>query len=292
LFTLIVAWSAMMAMLSLKIYGLIYWALCGCISPYSAAMLCTVLLSMLLPMSGCLLSMLLCSAHTCMLREDGGCLMLLLCLFSLSMFTSAFASGCAKVCMDCSNHQFKFMSWNVRGMNSGAIQEDIKQVTNIFKPDLICIQETKMEVINNTIIRSTLGYDYEGQFGYLPASGASGGILITVRDSVLHILNPTITSHTISVAIHDCRINKTWWFTEVYGPQGELEKKMFIHELRLKKMFIHELRLLEQAAPLEWLIMGDFNLTYNLEDKNNDRLDRRMMTRFRRALNFLELKEI
>jgi exonuclease III len=174
------------------------------------------------------------------------------------------------------------MSWNVRGMNSGAIQEDIKQVTNIFKPDLICIQETKMEVINNTIIRSTLGYDYEGQFGYLPASGASGGILITVRDSVLHILNPTITSHTISVAIHDCRINKTWWFTEVYGPQGELEKKMFIHELRL----------LEQAAPLEWLIMGDFNLTYNLEDRNNDRLDRRMMTRFRRALNFLELKEI
>jgi exonuclease III len=93
-------------------------------------------------------------------------------------------------------------------MNSRARQEDIKQVTNTFKPDLICIQETKMEVINSTIIRSTLGYDYEGQFVYLPASGASGGILIAVRDSVLQILNPTTTAHTISVAIHDSKIKK------------------------------------------------------------------------------------
>jgi hypothetical protein len=180
LFTLIVAWSAMMVMLSLKTCGLIYWALCGCTSPYSAALLCTVLLSMLLPVSGWLLSMLLCSAHTCMLREDARCLMLLLCLFSLSMFSSAFASGCAKVFMDSSNHQFKFMSWNVRGMNSRARPEDIKQVTNIFKSDIICIQEIKMEVINSTIIKSTLGYDYEGQFIYLSASSATGGILIAI----------------------------------------------------------------------------------------------------------------
>jgi exonuclease III len=148
-------------------------------------------------------------------------------------------------------------------MNSRARQEDIKQVTNTFKPDLICIQETKMEVINSTIIRSTLGYDYEGQFVYLPASGASGGILIAVRDSVLQILNPTTTAHIISVAIHDRKIKKTWWFTGVYGPQGELEKKMFIRELRL----------LKQATPLDWVIMGDFNLIYNSKDKSNDRLD-------------------
>jgi hypothetical protein len=100
----------MMVMLSLKTCGLMYFALCGYISPYSAALLHTVLLSMLLLVSRWLLCMLLCSARTCMLREDGGCLMLLLCLFSLSMFTLAFASGCAKVCMDSSNHQFKFMS--------------------------------------------------------------------------------------------------------------------------------------------------------------------------------------
>jgi hypothetical protein len=57
-------------------------------------------------------------------------------------------------------------------------------------------------------------------------------------------------------------------------------------------MFIRELRLLKQATPLDWVIMGDFNLIYNSKDKSNDRLDQRMMTRFRRALNFLELKEI
>lgn len=42
----------------------------------------------------------------------------------------------------------------------------------------------------------------------------------------------------------------------------------------------------------QWLIMGDFNLIYKDQDKNNGRLNRQLMLRFRRALNFLEVKEV
>lgn len=57
-------------------------------------------------------------------------------------------------------------------------------------------------------------------------------------------------------------------------------------------MFLRELRGLKSLASPAWLILGDFNLIYRDEDKSNDRLNRRMMLRFRRALNHLEVKEI
>jgi hypothetical protein len=70
--------------------------------------------------------------------------------------------------------------------------------------------------------------------------------------------------------------------TGVYGTQGDLEKKMFIRELRGLKPVVGD----------NWLILGDYNLIYREQDKNAGSLNRRMMLRFRRALNYLEVKEI
>jgi hypothetical protein len=66
----------------------------------------------------------------------------------------------------------------------------------------------------------------------------------------------------------------------VYGPQGDLENKMFIRELK------------QYPLPPKWLIIGDFNLIYKDEDKSNGRLNKNLMLRFRRAINFLGIKEI
>jgi hypothetical protein len=42
----------------------------------------------------------------------------------------------------------------------------------------------------------------------------------------------------------------------------------------------------------KWLILRDFNLIYKIQDKNNGRINRSMMSRFRRSLDHLEVKEI
>jgi hypothetical protein len=52
----------------------------------------------------------------------------------------------------------------------------------------------------------------------------------------------------------------------------------------------------------KWLVMGDFNLIYREEDKSNNRLNRRLMVKFRlnrrlivkfrRALNHMETNKI
>jgi exonuclease III len=73
------------------------------------------------------------------------------------------------------------MSWNVRRLNSSAKREDIKQVISTFRPDIICIQETKLAVITPSIVRETLGADFQDSFVFLPTIGTRGGILVAAR---------------------------------------------------------------------------------------------------------------
>jgi hypothetical protein len=152
----------------------------------------------------------------------------------------------------------------------------------MFKPDLLCLQETKLASLNLRTIRSCLGRDYEVGYAVLPAEETRGGILLAVNNSSMRMSSPSLTNHTLSAQVLDIRKNQTWMVTAVYGPQGDLEKRLFLSELRAIK---------QSAGPL-WLVMGDFNLIYRDQDKNNDRVNRRLMHSFSRALNHMDVKEI
>lgn len=185
--------------------------------------------------------------------------------------------------MDSANQLSKVITWNVRGLNNVAKQEEVKQVMTVYKLDLICIQETKMSIIDDSLIRNSLGMPYENNYCYLPAEGTRGGILLAANDSCLTLSNSWATINTITATVTDARNNYQWTVTGVYGPQGDLEKKRFIRELRHLK---------QQVTP-QWLLLGDFNLIYKDQDKNRGRLNRRLMLKFRRALNhLLEVKEV
>jgi hypothetical protein len=49
---------------------------------------------------------------------------------------------------------------------------------------------------------------------------------------------------------------------------------------------------MKQSVEPTWVILGDFNLIYRDQDNSNDQLNRRLMMRFCRTLNQLEVKEI
>lgn len=72
------------------------------------------------------------------------------------------------------------------------------------------------------------------------------------------------------------------WLTSVYGPTDH----------SLKEGFLVELEGLASSCLGAWLICGDFNLIYQVQDKNNDRLNRRPMQRFRRTIDTLQLAEL
>ena len=48
----------------------------------------------------------------------------------------------------------KILSWNVRGVNDRSKRKVIKSVVRKQKVDLFCIQETKMQVMTEGVVRS------------------------------------------------------------------------------------------------------------------------------------------
>jgi len=48
----------------------------------------------------------------------------------------------------------KILSWNVRGLNEGDKRLKVRNLIRQWKTDIICLQETKLEFISNSLVRS------------------------------------------------------------------------------------------------------------------------------------------
>jgi exonuclease III len=100
--------------------------------------------------------------------------------------------------MDMLNYGYKFLSWNVRGLDNTAKQEDVKQIISFLKPDLLCLQETKLVSVDSTTIRNCLRSQYENNYAFLPADGTRGGIILAANCSSMSLSNPVHINHTLS----------------------------------------------------------------------------------------------
>lgn len=91
-----------------------------------------------------------------------------------------------------------------------------------------------------------------------------------------------VRDYTLTVQVSLLGQEMSWWITNVYGPQDDNSKLLFLDELRS----------LRTACSGTWMICGDFNLIYKAQDKNNNNLNRRMMGRFRRFIDDAELIDV
>ncbi|KAJ1279149.1 hypothetical protein BS78_04G132900 [Paspalum vaginatum] len=170
--------------------------------------------------------------------------------------------------------------WNARGLNKRARRNSVRDVILSSKADIVCLQETKISVINQFLFCSVFGSDFD-KYVMLPADGTRGGVLVAWKSSVVQALASRIDTFSVSVQFIE-EEGRNWWFTGVYGPQDDGDKLLFLQELRQVRALCH--------GP--WIVSGDFNLIYQAEDKNNSNLNRAMMGRFRRFLDDSDLKEV
>ena len=117
---------------------------------------------------------------------------------------------------------------------------------------------------------------------HLPSVGASGGILLAASERYFRVQQTCLTPDTISATITMLAENKTWSITGVYGPQTDSDKILFMQEIK-------DLR--QQVLPV-WLLLGDFNLIYRAEHKNNSRINVPMLNNFKNTIDNLELAPI
>jgi exonuclease III len=183
--------------------------------------------------------------------------------------------------MDESCTDYSILSWNVRGLNNKAKQEQVKKIIQVHRPVIVCLQETKLADIPNSVVSSCLGSDFTSNYCYLPADGTRGVCfwLVETWDTTSQMSASKITRLQLRFQVTERRYP---------GPSREF----MAHKRISMRQFINELCGLKQEVEPAWLILGDFNLVYLDSDKNNGRLNRRIMTCFRRALNHLEVREI
>ena len=116
----------------------------------------------------------------------------------------------------------KIVSWNVRGLNSKARQDTVRNLINSFKANVVCIQETKMAVISLHTILTTLGSNFVHKLA-LPSVGSSGGILVAWSNEIGPASASRVDHYSVTIQFSP-RDQQPWWLTCVYGPQGNSDK--------------------------------------------------------------------
>ena len=113
--------------------------------------------------------------------------------------------------------KMKILSWNVRGANDSSKRKVIKTFIRNQRVDLICIQETKIQAMSDSIARS-IGSGRFLDWKAVNAEGASGGILICWDRRSLDILDWEEGQFTLSCRFRNVENGACWVFMRVYGP--------------------------------------------------------------------------
>jgi hypothetical protein len=135
--------------------------------------------------------------------------------------------------------------------------------------------------LSDSLARDTLGLALDSYLE-LGAQGTRGGILLAWDKELLSVTNAINRSYTITATVNLRAYNISFLLTTCYGPADDGRKDEFLAELQT----------IRPPHSIAWMIIGDFNLIYQASDKNNLNLNRRLMGKFRRALDNCELMEI
>lgn len=100
----------------------------------------------------------------------------MLCCYGVS---SSFIKGVWRlICVNMSQTiKIKFLSWNARGLYERPKRLVVRQAMLVEKLDIVTLQETKLAVIDQSMIREICGTRLE-TFKMLPAQGTREGIII------------------------------------------------------------------------------------------------------------------
>jgi exonuclease III len=170
----------------------------------------------------------------------------------------------------------------VRGLNDNARKDAVNELVRDTRATIVCLQETKLQLVDQHTVTRTIGAKFANSFTVLPAQQTRGGILLAVNEDFFDLSNILLSSHAVTATITMRADGLQWQITVVYGPQGDAQKLQFLQDLQNIPRPDHE----------RWLILGDFNLIYQAEDKNNSNLNRQLMGSFKSTLDVLGLKEI
>ena len=143
----------------------------------------------------------------------------------------------------------KLLSWNVRGLHEGDKRLQIRNLLRAWKPNLICLQEPKPELVTRRYVRS-LWRCHHVDWLFLGSMGASRGILLMWDNRVMEKVDEAIGHYSLSCKFRNRVDHHEWVFSGVYGPQVDGERGFLWDELAS----------INSWWGVPWCVGGDFNV--------------------------------
>jgi hypothetical protein len=145
--------------------------------------------------------------------------------------------------------QVKIITWNVRGLNDLNKRLLVRHLLRSWKADIICLQETKPDLITKGLVRNIWGIHHVDWL-YLSSMGASGGILLMWDTRVVEKIEDAVGVYFVSCKFRPVINHQEWAFSGVYGPQTDRERLIMWDELAG----------ISSWWEVPWCIGGDLNV--------------------------------
>ncbi|KAG6633159.1 hypothetical protein CIPAW_12G029100 [Carya illinoinensis] len=124
----------------------------------------------------------------------------------------------------------KIISWNVRGLNDINKRLRIRNMLREWKADIVCLQETKLKMIDRRLVRS-LWSRVHIDWAFLASNGASRGVIVMWDRRVVERTEDFMGRYTVACSFK-CVSNKFLWaFAGVYGPNPDTDRRLLWEEL-------------------------------------------------------------
>ena len=143
----------------------------------------------------------------------------------------------------------KILSWNIRGANDSSKKKVVKALLRSQKLDLSCLQETKMQIMSDGVVRS-LGTGKFLGWKATNATGFAGGVLVVWDKRSLELIDKEVGSFLVSCRFKNVDNGFVWAFTGVYSPLSKDGRSLIWEELSAIRGLWED----------PWCIGGDFNV--------------------------------
>jgi len=155
----------------------------------------------------------------------------------------------------------RIVSWNVRRLGGLEKRKEVKELVRENVPFVLCIQETKMQLIDDflcTSIRRPTSHDYS----YSLSVGASGGLITIWDTSEVVVWMSCRGDHFLMIHGRFIKSNEEFYLFNVYGPCDRSAKQTLWTFLSS--------RLLSMGSR-NVCLCGDFNSVRSAEERRSVR---------------------